>query len=297
MSLVEIVHDEYFLARNSFLVMFGPSTRDTYAFGLRQWEQWCNQVGLHPLQVARPHIDLYGRWLAEVRHNGPSTVQNRLVILRSFYRFCEEERIIEHSPADRVKLPKVSNESKTQGMTLDEVRAFVHASTYNPRYHALVCLLLFNGLRASEACSAKIQNLGVQHDYTTLKVRRKGDKIHTLPLTPATARAVKAVIRGRQTGPILLTEIGTTFSRHLCIEVIRRIGARAQLPYRTHPHMMRHAFATIALDAGMSLQDVQASMNHTDPRTTMRYNRHRNMLERNATHVVTNLVMEAVSGS
>jgi site-specific recombinase XerD len=54
-----------------------------------------------------------------------------------------------------------------------------------------------------------------------------------------------------------------------------------------HPHRLRHAFVTTALDAGVPLHDVQDSAGHADPRTTMRYNRNRYSLDWNATHIVT----------
>ena len=49
---------------------------------------------------------------------------------------------------------------------------------------------------------------------------------------------------------------------------------------------MRHAFVTLALDAGVSLRDVQDAAGHADPRTTRRYDRARHNLDRAATYTV-----------
>ncbi len=51
------------------------------------------------------------------------------------------------------------------------------------------------------------------------------------------------------------------------------------------PHTLRHAFIT-AVDAGVPLRDVQEAASHSDPRTTMRYNRARGSLDRHATYIV-----------
>src|SRR5262249_47922113 len=61
-------------------------------------------------------------------------------------------------------------------------------------------------------------------------------------------------------------------------------------PRRAHqehrPHTLRHAFITAALDAGVPLRDVQEAASHSDPRTTIRYDRARVSLDRRATYIV-----------
>jgi integrase/recombinase XerD len=49
---------------------------------------------------------------------------------------------------------------------------------------------------------------------------------------------------------------------------------------------LRHAFITAALDVGVPLRDVQDAASHTDRRTTMRYDRGRQSLDRHATYIV-----------
>lgn len=50
--------------------------------------------------------------------------------------------------------------------------------------------------------------------------------------------------------------------------------------------LLRHAFITAALDAGVPLRDVQEAASHADPRTTMRYDRARTSLDRHAAYIV-----------
>jgi site-specific recombinase XerD len=52
------------------------------------------------------------------------------------------------------------------------------------------------------------------------------------------------------------------------------------------PHSLRHSFITAALDAGVALRDVQIAARHADPRTTTRYDRARNNLERYVSYIV-----------
>ena len=277
-------------ARAGWLSAYKPTTRVSYAIGLDQWLGWCRQLQLDPLEVQRPHIDLWGRYLEEERRLEPATVQHRLCILRSFYRYCEDEQIIDRSPATRIRLPKVSQESRTHGMTREEITRFLAASERNPVQHAMCCLLTLNGLRISEACSANIDDLGVELGHRTLTVVRKGGKRQTVPLSPKTARAVDKTVGERTAGPLLLTAAGTRMTRHLAGDIIERIGKRAGLPYHCHPHQLRHAMITTALAAGAALHDVQDSAGHADPRATMRYNRNRQSLDRNVTYLVSAFV-------
>ena len=53
-----------------------------------------------------------------------------------------------------------------------------------------------------------------------------------------------------------------------------------------HPHMLRHTYVTTMLDAGVDLRDVQIAARHADPRTTMRYDRARNKLDRHPNYIL-----------
>lgn len=82
-----------------------------------------------------------------------------------------------------------------------------------------------------------------------------------VPLPPAVSRAVDLAASDRSTGLLLL-----------------------RLP-RMHPHMLRHTYVTTMLDAGVDLRDVQLTARHAAPRTTMRYDRARNNLDRHPNYI------------
>jgi len=52
------------------------------------------------------------------------------------------------------------------------------------------------------------------------------------------------------------------------------------------PHSLRHTFVTLALDGGATLRQVQAAARHADPKTTVRYDRHRQNLDDSAADYV-----------
>ena len=115
----------------------------------------------------------------------------------------------------------------------------------------------------------------------------------TVPLAPRTARAIDLAIGERSEGPVFLRGHGQRLDRHAAGRIVRRVARRAGIIKPVGPHTLRHAFITAALDAGVSLRDVQEAASHADPRTTMRYDRARGSLDRHATHIVAAYVVVA----
>ena len=90
----------------------------------------------------------------------------------------------------------------------------------------------------------------------------------------------------RADGPIFLSVHGHRLDRHAASRTVRWLARRAGIAKRIGPHSLRHTFITAALDAGVPLRDVQEAASHADPRTTMRYDRARQSLDRHATYIV-----------
>jgi integrase len=162
----------------------------------------------------------------------------------------------------------------------------VAAGLAGARDHALISVLALNGLRVSEAIGADIEALGLERGHRTLRIHRKGGKVVTEPLAPRTARAIDLAVGERCEGPIFNAADGQRLDRHAAARIVRRVARTAGITKRVGPHTLRHAFITAALDAGVPLRDVQEAASHSDPRTTMRYDRARVSLDRHATYIV-----------
>ena len=274
------------IAVAGFLAGYRTTTRTSYRTDLRIFANWCHEASLSLFAVKRAHLELFGRWM---EHNGRmgSTVARRISTLASFYRYCEQEELMAKNPAINVRRPKIDNESRTLGLDRNELGAFlVQAGLGSPRDHALASLLALNGLRISEALGADIEDLDYQRGHRTLNIVRKGAKHATIPLAPRTSRALDLYIDERIIGPIFLGLQGGRMDRYAADRTVKRLAKRAGITKRVSPHSLRHSFITAALDAGVPLRDVQEAASHSDPRTTMRYDRARGSLDRHATYVV-----------
>lgn len=287
--------DPALMAAAGFLAGYSGTTRSGYTIDLRNYWAWCEQNGLHVFDARRPHIELYVRHL-EDRGYARSTIGRRLSTVCSFYKWCTDEELLGRNPAANVRRPKISSDSTTLGLDRQELGQFlVEAGLAGGRDHALACLLGLNGLRVSEACNADIENLAYERGHRTLLVDRKGGKRALIPLAPRTARALDLAIGERNNGPILLGGHGR-LDRFEAYRIVRRLARKAGIAHRVHPHCLRHAFITAALDAGVPLRDVQEAASHSDPRTTSRYDRHRVSLDRHAAYTVAAFVAGATNG-
>jgi integrase len=186
-----------------------------------------------------------------------------------------------------VRRPRIDYESHATALDRNEVGALlVAAGVGSAAEHALVSLLALNGLRVSEAIGADIEQLGLARGHRTLTITRKGGKVVTIPLAPRTARTIDLAIGERMEGPIFLGPDGGRLDRHAAGMAVRRAARRAGITKPVGPHTLRHVSITAALDAGVPLRDVQEAASHADPRTTMRYDRARVSLDRQATYIV-----------
>jgi integrase/recombinase XerD len=91
---------------------------------LRCFLAWCHDHDLHPLHPQRPHLELYLRWMQEIRGFQPSTVSRRLAVVAGFYRTCVIDSVLDHSQAEYVRRPYVLTESPTLVSACDSCRTW-----------------------------------------------------------------------------------------------------------------------------------------------------------------------------
>jgi integrase len=228
------------------LARFTGLSRTLAESDLRIYVAWCADRGVDPLAAGRAQVELYVRWMQEVRRFKPSTVSRRMTVVVGFYRTCVIDGVLADSPAEYVRRPAVPADSPTLGLTHLQFEALLATGrdSANRYDFALVCLL---GLRIFEACGATIDDLGEEHGHRVLKVRGKGGTTVLTPLPPAVARAVDRAVADRVRGPLLLNRNEGRMDRQA---VTRRLTALAETSRmrmrmrmrRMHPHMLRHTF-------------------------------------------------------
>src|SRR5881275_721528 len=97
--------DRLRLAVAAYLARFKGSSREHTESDLRCYLSWCAEHALDPLAAQRAHLELYIRWMQEIRRFKPSTVPRRFSVTAGLYRTCVLDGILQHSPAEHVRRP------------------------------------------------------------------------------------------------------------------------------------------------------------------------------------------------
>ncbi len=281
-------------AAASFLARYSGVTRRNYASDLRAWFRWCAHHGIKMLEVRRVQIEIWARDMEEHRGLARSTVNHRISTISGFYRFAHIDEIIAKDPTKHVRRPRVEPDSTTLGLDRNELGVFIFSAEALGRHeHALACLLGLLGLRISEALGIRIENFSAVRGHRIVKITGKGSKPAIVPLPPRVARSVDQATAERTTGHLLRSSTGAPMDRSCAARMVRRICKRAGIDKHITPLSLRHSFITAALDAGVPLRDVQIAARHADPRTTTRYDRARENLDRYASYIVAAFVAGA----
>jgi integrase/recombinase XerD len=287
-------------------------TRRAYASDLADWLSWCDARGADPLAATEALAAGWARHL-EARSLGASTVARRLSCVSSWYTWLVRGGHAPANPAAYLARPDVDRDtSTTPGLTRDQALALIAAADQargpqRARTSALIAVLLLTGARVSELTGADLEDLGTDRGHRILRVTRKGGRRQALGLPAPAVERLDAYLaaRGELAGlPAVPGQPGARMPRRALFathtgarlfpadvwHLIRRLGRSAGLPgdlvSRLGPHAMRHSFATLYLDAGGSLRDLQDAMGHADPRTTRRYDRARFSLDRSPGYVL-----------
>lgn len=109
------------------LTRYTGTTRVHTESDLRAFLTWCQERELEPLSATRVHVELYIRWMQEVRHYAPATVSRRISVLAGFFQTAVIDGVLPASPAEHVRRPHVPPESPTLGLTHLQFEAMLHA--------------------------------------------------------------------------------------------------------------------------------------------------------------------------
>ncbi|MEY4338642.1 MAG: tyrosine recombinase XerC, partial [Actinomycetota bacterium] len=259
------------------LTRSAANTVAAYQSDLEAFASWADGAGVvGPAGVDRLLLRRYVSSLA-VAGAAKRTVARKVSSLRRYFAYLRREGVVEvdpstslRAPAGDGRLPRVLDHADVATL-LDGPAPDDEPHWRRLRDDAVLEVLYGSGVRVAELCGLQVDHLDLAGG--SMSVWGKGSKQRRVPLgDPAVAAlrawlAIRAEVLPAEAGAVLF---GNERGKPLGPRDVRRILDRRS-PLPTHPHALRHTFATHLLDGGADLRAVQELLGHADVATTQRY--------------------------
>jgi site-specific recombinase XerD len=213
------------------------------------------------------------RYLADIqteRSLSKVTIDNLRRIFSSFFSWLEDEDYIVKSPVRRIH--KVRTDTLVKEVLTDENIEVLRDSCQELRDIALIDMLASTGMRVGEL--VKINREDVDFQERQCVVFGKGNKEREVYFNARTKIHLKKYLDSRtDDNPALFVSLTKPYNRLSIsgVEVrLRNLGKQANLN-KVHPHKFRRTLATMAIDRGMPIEQVQKLLGHVKIDTTLHY--------------------------
>ena len=221
-------------------------------------------------KITTEEIRSYLSTYKEMSTCGSTTIDNIRRVLSSFFSWLEDEDYIIKSPIRRIH--RIKTPTTVKEVLTDENLEKLRDECENIRDLSLIELLISTGMRVGELVNLNISNLNFE-DRSCI-VLGKGNKEREVYFDAKTKLHLKEYISKRNdTNDALFVSLREPHQR-LSISgielIVRNLGVNTNIN-KVHPHKFRRTLATMAIDKGMPVEQVQKLLGHVKIETTMHY--------------------------
>ena len=269
----------------SSLTDVADATRQAYLADMRAFSDWADRgIAAAPAEVDRRALRRYVAFLGTVVSERGTpyarrTIVRKVAALRRYFAWAHREGLVAADPSARLsagkaggRLPRVLASSELEVLlNPDRASTADDADEVRARDDAVIELLYGCGLRVAELCGLDAETIDL--DRRSVIVLGKGSKERQVPVGDPAVDAVRRWLALRGTWPgaqgtaaLFLNHRGGRLGPR---DVRRILDRRAVAP--THPHALRHTYATHLLDGGADLRVVQELLGHQSLATTQVY--------------------------
>ena len=272
---------------------YSDLTIDSYSREIRQFTRFLTEYYPRitgPTKVKREIVLDYQDYLGERRTRGDRPLSNRticgkLTALKTFFRFLYDEDYVASNPMKNIAFPKEEKRIPKSVLTEKEVALILEScDTRYPlglRNRTALELLYSCGIRTSEVCNLKVQDLSLK-DQTVLIEKGKGNISRLVPIGQYATYYIeeylkkgrKHFLRGKRNDPgnLFLTQFGNPFDRKsINKSVMKPIQRQLKLKKNLTVYSFRHAVATHLLHRKVDVAYIAQLLGHRSLNTTQQY--------------------------
>lgn len=208
------------------------------------------------------------------------TIAHTMTILRSFHQFLVLDKIVDHDASSFLESPKLIKHIPNV-LSEQEILSFLkqipsHTITHR-RNRCMIFLMYACGLRVSELCSLKLNQIHLNVGY--LSCKGKGNKERMVPIAKSVLPMLKdyidqdrpKILNGAKSPYLFVTHKAKQLTRESFWIFLDEYGKKSDITKHIHPHMLRHTFATHLLENGADLRSIQELLGHENIATTTIY--------------------------
>lgn len=247
----------------------GEGTLNGYKHLLRSFHDFTKKS---TVSITTNDVRLY---LSSFENNNLSTIGKKLSMINTFFEWLVTEEIIFRNPARKIK--QVKTPKRLPKAITEEDLEKIRDNCSDSRERALIETLYSTGCRLSEIANMKIEQI----DYinNSILVIGKGNKERIVYFTQSAMFYIKKYLRERETEDDNFCEYLFTTERRpyrkmqnrTIQDIIRKLAEKSNINKKVTPHVFRHTMATIAMNNGIQLGDLQQLLGHSSPGTTLIY--------------------------
>lgn len=236
---------------------------------------------LNNLENIKPiHLIDYRDCMRIIDGYSPHTIDRKMSSLREFFEYMEMVDLISHNPALKIKHKKHESTKLPTYLPWEDISLMIDMAAMDRnanwiRNAALLCVYAYTGCRRSEAINLDWGDVDLVNK--TLKIRRdKSRNADVLPMHQCLQQWLKALYEISDTHPnqpVFVSSEGNRISVTAVKQMVTKYARYSNLPsnIKVTPHIYRHSFVTNALQAGMSIPEIQLYTGHRDMSSLMPY--------------------------
>lgn len=240
---------------------------------------WMKEKELSADDVGTDELAAY---LAVCKKSGlaASSLRITVVHLKVFWRFISGKNYVTIDAAEPLIAPKTNAilpDSVHESSVVKLLNSIDTMKYLGKRDRAILELFYASGLRLSEVCGARLENLDREEGF--IRVTGKGNKTRIVPVgiqaREAIERYVKLerpdLVKAKSSSHLFLSVRGGPLSPERMRSIVKQRAEQAGIESKIYPHLLRHSFATHLLQNGADLRVIQEMLGHADISTTQIY--------------------------
>lgn len=245
-----------------------PHTIKVYRNNLDEFSQFLgkrNSIGATKRSQVRGFLFV----LAE-KNNQPITKRAKLTTIRSFFKYLEDEGIIESNPTNNLPLPRVVIKEPIFPSEV-EIKKLLQSVEKDERANVAIRILVETGIRLSELTNLSVGDIDVERK--TIRIRRKGNREQILPINSGLNKILKSFVKNKDANmPIVTNRMGGRMTQRRVAIMIQKYLKKAKIDRAgLSVHSFRHAFCVRMLEKKVNLKIIQMLCGHRSISTTEKY--------------------------